>query len=488
MRAFHSLFARCIPAVLTTLAAALLTACGGGSGSDLAGVGSGGSGVASGSVSGFGSVIVDGVEYDDSTATRDTEDATGASVNAAVKLGQRVRLVYAGDKVARRIEVQAQLVGPVSAAPAADGSMTVMGQRVRVVASASDATRSSPTVLDGYAAAADIRAGDEVEVHGAWAYDAALASNVLVATRFEKRPTPPDPVQLGGVVTAIDGATLRLNSASGTVVAATGPSALTGLAVGDVVRVWAARAALAASPVQALRVAGSGVRAADLATNGSMSISGLASHYDPATRSLDVQGVRVKLADGVLVDEAALARGEFVSLQLGRDGSTLLASKVEQRGGSVDLGRTIEVKGVTRGVDWRSGTVAFSLRGTAIEAPAAAIAAGCRAVSMATDVLVEVRGSLAGAVVSASQVSCSERYSGSPTVDYRGTLTAIDPANRRLTLFDAASGASIAASWDERTYFEKLPASLPLGLRVEVEGVMDKGSNTLRLSRVSPSD
>ena len=210
MRAFHSLFARCIPAVLTTLAAALLTACGGGSGSDLAGVGSGGSGVASGSVSGFGSVIVDGVEYDDSTATRDTEDATGASVNAAIKLGQRVRLVYAGDKVAQRIEVQAQLVGPVSAAPAADGSMTVMGQRVRVVASASDATRSSPTVLDGYAAAADIRAGDEVEVHGAWAYDAALASNVLVATRFEKRPTPPDPVQLGGVVTAIDGATLRL--------------------------------------------------------------------------------------------------------------------------------------------------------------------------------------------------------------------------------------------------------------------------------------
>ena len=51
----------------------------------------------------------------------------------------------------------------------------------------------------------------------------------------------PDPVLLGGVVTAIDGLDLRLNSATGTVVRAPG---LTGVAVDDVVRVWAARAAL----------------------------------------------------------------------------------------------------------------------------------------------------------------------------------------------------------------------------------------------------
>ncbi|MBL8459664.1 MAG: hypothetical protein JNM92_09915, partial [Zoogloea sp.] len=62
---------------VVALVVLIVSACGGGGSTDLAGVGSGGSGVASGSVSGFGSVIVDGVEYDDSAATRQAEDASG---------------------------------------------------------------------------------------------------------------------------------------------------------------------------------------------------------------------------------------------------------------------------------------------------------------------------------------------------------------------------------------------------------------------------
>ena len=76
----------------------------------MAGVGSGGSGVASGTVTGFGSVIVDGVEYDDSGASRQSEDAAGGLVNAPVKLGQQVQvqachvvgLATAGHEVAQR--------------------------------------------------------------------------------------------------------------------------------------------------------------------------------------------------------------------------------------------------------------------------------------------------------------------------------------------------------------------------------------------------
>ncbi len=487
MKTLLSLSAGRLPAWLAVAAVALLAACGGGGGVDVAGVGSGGSGVASGSVSGFGSVIVDGVEYDDSSATRDTVDAGGASVNAAVKLGQRVRLVYSGDRVAQRIEVQAQLVGPVSAAPAADGMLAVMGQPVRIVTGSADATRSSPTVLDGYAATADIRAGDDVEVHGAWAYDATLAASVLVATRVEKRADRPDPVLLGGVVTAIDGLDLRLNSATGTVVRAPG---LTGVAVDDVVRVWAARAALAASPVAALRVAGPDIGVADVAANASVSLSGLASHYDPATRTVEVQGVRVTLPAGMAVDEGALARGEFVSLRLGKTGTTLVASAVGQRSGGADLGRTVEVKGVTRGVDWSAASVSFNLRGTPIQAAAAAVADSCRAAAGSADLFVEVRGTLAGAgtAVTATEVKCSAAYAGTATSDFTGTLTAIDPAARTLSLLVDSAGRVVAARWDERTYFEQPPASLPIGLRIEVEGVMDKGSTTLRLNRVEVAD
>ena len=113
---------------LWVLMSCWLAGCGG-AGSDLvAGVGSGGSGVASGSVSGFGSVIVDGVEYDDASAAHLVENGNGSWVNADVKLGQRVRLVYAGSQVAQRVEVQAQLRGPVGSVVDANGRVQVLGQ------------------------------------------------------------------------------------------------------------------------------------------------------------------------------------------------------------------------------------------------------------------------------------------------------------------------------------------------------------------------
>lgn len=467
---------------------ALLSACGGGGAFDVAGVGSGGSGVASGTVTGFGSVIVDGVEYDDSSASRQSEDATGSLANAPVKLGQQVQLNYSGSRVAQRIEVIAQLLGPVTAAPGSDGRLAVMGQPVRVVTSVSDASQSTPTVLDGYAVVTAIAAGDEVEVHGAWVYDSAVASNVLVATRVEKRSVAADPVQLGGVVTAVGSGTLRLNSATGTQVSGSG---LAEIAVGQVVRVWAARSALAASPVVARRVAVQGVTASELGTAGG-TLSGLASQYDPASRSVSIQGVRVKLPDSMTVDSAALARGEFVTVQVTASGSTLVASTVAQRSGSAgaDLGRTVEVKGVTRGIDWSATAVSFTLRDTPIVAAAAAIDASCRSVSPTASVYVEVRGALAqsAATVTANSVKCSQSVPGSATVDYTGTIAAIDASARTLTLRVDVSGASVSGTWDAQTYFEQRPASLPVGLRVEVEGVMDQGSSTLRLSKVRLED
>lgn len=480
-----------LSAVLSRTAVALVvlivSACGGGGSTDLAGVGSGGSGVASGSVSGFGSVIVDGVEYDDSAATRQAEDASGTLRNVALKLGQRVRVVYAGARVAASIEVQAQLVGPVTRVPGTDGVLQVLGQSVRIVSSSNDATRSNPTVLDGFATSAAIQAGDEVEVHGAWAYDSAQGQWLLVASRLEKLATAPDPVLIGGVVSAIEGTVLRLNGAAGTRIDGFPAGSV---AVGETVRAWVARSGLASSPLVAQRVAGAEIRASDLDASSVVSLSGLASGYDAASRTVVVQGVRVKLADGVVADEAALARGEFVCVELSRSGSTLVASSVKQRGGSSDLGRTTELKGVTRGIDWSAASVAFSLRGSAIQADASVIDASCRAVNAATDVYVEVRGSVLGngGAVTASSVRCSQSYSGSASADYTGSLVSIDTANRSLSLRVDATGALLTARWDGRTYFEQHPASLPVGLRVEVEGVMDQGSSTLRLTRVRPAD
>ena len=111
----------CCAFVLCTL----IAACGGaGISIAMGGVGSGGSGVAEGAVSGFGSVIVAGVEYDDTNANVVTENASGQRNLTEVKLGQRVRILQSKASVADSIQVLPQLMGPASSAQ--DGHGTVL--------------------------------------------------------------------------------------------------------------------------------------------------------------------------------------------------------------------------------------------------------------------------------------------------------------------------------------------------------------------------
>ena len=112
----------------------LMVACGGGSSNVAGGVGSGGSGLAEGVVSGFGSIIVAGVEYDDSQATVASEDAQGQSSLSEAKLGQRVRIVQSKAGVADTIQVLPQLRGTATSNQDAQGAFQMLGQTVQVVA------------------------------------------------------------------------------------------------------------------------------------------------------------------------------------------------------------------------------------------------------------------------------------------------------------------------------------------------------------------
>lgn len=413
---------------LGLLVVASMLACGGGS-NFAGGVGSGGTGLAEGSVTGFGSVMVDGVEYDDSTAAAQQSDASGALRAVSVKLGQRVRVVYstaaagsAGAAV-QSLQVLPQLTGPVTMGLDKNGWMQVMGQWVRVVRTGDDISRLGPTVLSGYDSTAGISLADDVQVHGDWIYDSSKAATVLVASLVDKASRSVDPVQLGGVVQALTIGGFRLNAPSGTVVLSSSlPADLTS---GQVVQVWASRAAVTAAlangtAVPAARVAVTTLSASDLTGQQQVSVSGLATAYDPATRTVEVQGVRVKLDASVKVDESALARGEFVSLQLvapkpgaSTGGVALVASDVAVRsaggGTAADLGATTELKGAVSGVNWAGSAVRFVVRGTPVDASATTIDASCRNVGLVSPVNVVVKGALlaAGSVVTASKVTCS---------------------------------------------------------------------------------
>lgn len=176
----HSRRARLVQLSLAALAAAAIAACGGGGG-----VGAGGTGITSGTVNGFGSVIVGGVRYDDSSASISREDAND---DGKLRLGMSVDVsvddscgLAATSCVARGFEIRSDLAGEITADTldpvSGNGTITVMGQDIAVTAS-TVIHRSS-----GVASGLGLDAGQIVKVHGRRA--AASGVTDWVATYIE---------------------------------------------------------------------------------------------------------------------------------------------------------------------------------------------------------------------------------------------------------------------------------------------------------------
>jgi hypothetical protein len=375
------------------LACALLSACGGGL---VAGVGSGGSGVAEGTLSGFGSVIVDGIEYSD-TALSDVQ-------RAALRLGQRVRLVYASDDSVVSIQVLPQLRGPVTASLDGSGWLRLAGQWVRVVASAEDASRSGITLVEGYgtnadgtAAAITIPAGQDAVAYGSWVWDASKAAYVLVATRIEKLAAPADPVLLGGVVVGAGAGGFRLGAADGTRVTA---GRLPALVENAVVSLLVSRAGVVAdsgavAAVVAIDVQDASLGASDLSPYQSVRLGGLAGAVDAANAFVTIQGTRLPVGSGV----AQVASGQFVRANAGNSSNGFAGASLQPRyrspvgqPGDDGTGSVTELKGLLSGVDWSQASVGFVLRGVTVQADASQIAAVCRSADPGQTLYVTVAG------------------------------------------------------------------------------------------------
>jgi len=107
---------------------ALLVACGGGQ--DTAGVGTGGTGLKEGNATGFGSVFIDGVRYDNSLAQVQVDDGSGTSAAGHVQGRGAVRVRAAPTTRGRldHLPESPALLGPVERTPDAQGYLQVMGQ------------------------------------------------------------------------------------------------------------------------------------------------------------------------------------------------------------------------------------------------------------------------------------------------------------------------------------------------------------------------
>ena len=148
--------------------------CGGGGGNTAGGIG--GTGVSYGPVTGFGSVIVNGVEYNTDTSTSYTvEDLDGTGDD--IDVGMMVTVIHDDADNAISVTYQDNVEGPITTGSidTVTGSFEVLGITVQT---------DALTYFDGVADLTALNDGEFVEVSG-YLVDA----NTVQATRVEFKPT-----------------------------------------------------------------------------------------------------------------------------------------------------------------------------------------------------------------------------------------------------------------------------------------------------------
>jgi hypothetical protein len=137
------------------LLAFLSLSCGIG-GTDYAGGGTGGTGISTGAVSGFGSVVVNGVHYNTNEKTKkisNGKDNSGRMDNVVFAVGMVVTVEHGtADNDARVIEYRDNLSGPIAAwTPGEDNIIVILGHTI---------------VVENAALFGDLKVNDVVEVSG----------------------------------------------------------------------------------------------------------------------------------------------------------------------------------------------------------------------------------------------------------------------------------------------------------------------------------
>ena len=175
----------------------LIAACGGGGSSDsvTAGIDRGGIVTATGSITGFGSVHVNGVHYVTTGATITLDDNPGAESD--LRVGQVVRIEGRIDQdgvngTATRVIFDDEVEGLVQSIDLVNSRLVVLGRTVQVSTQTSFDDSISPRSLEGVAV------GDRIEVSGQVA-----TTGVVEATRIERK-TAQSSVEVKGTISSLD--------------------------------------------------------------------------------------------------------------------------------------------------------------------------------------------------------------------------------------------------------------------------------------------
>lgn len=229
--------------LLGALAASLVvvTACGGGGASSTGAAPAATAVVSHGTITGFGSVIIDGLRYETSRAQFSVDGTSGRSQDD-LSVGQRVTVRGTinddGSRSAGEVAYEAELHGIVASVDLAAGSFVALGQTIVVDAS---------TIFSGVSDLSGLAADNYIEVSGS-----RTADGSILASYVEKESARSE-LEVKGVVLELDATLKQLTIGSQLVdySTATVPTGLT-LANGSFVEV---KGTLVGSVLMATRIA-----------------------------------------------------------------------------------------------------------------------------------------------------------------------------------------------------------------------------------------
>lgn len=466
--------------LLAACAAAILAACGGGASTASAPPAAAapvvapvvlGQSTISGTITGFGSVIVDGVRIDNSAVVAGKEHDDGTVEAVELKLGQHVEVEHDGLLSATKVRVSAEAEGAVTAVDLLAGTVKVLGQ---VVSINTDATLGPVTLFQGYATLVAVQVNDKVEVHALIKTDAA-GKVTLQATRIEKKTlidtadrvhgniaelsTSAHTFKLGALLIDYTDAKLLPVTAA----LANGTEVHVSIPLGSVV---------GSSAVKATVVKIRDHRAESNAKDSSL--GGAIATLDVATKTLIVNGVKVD-ASVATFDQAGktfadLKVNAYVVIKgsYGSDG-ILKASQLVLRGISRDKTSEAELHGSI--VNFVSAA-SFTVRGVSVDATGVVLdAASCGTAKLANDLQVAVTGSMsASGQVKASAISCEKADNAHAVLSRQGTAGALNVTAKTFSLVTPKE--TVTVQWSASTFFRNVDAAALGGKSVEVEGSM----------------
>lgn len=482
-----------VAAALPLLGAATLSSCGGGAVAlaALGGVGTGGTGLTIGTVVAFGSVGVDGQEYDSETPKYYQNSDSSQVAATSVGLGDRMRVETSGNSPVA-MTVEPSLIGPIQGTPAINadsvtGSFVVNGVTVTTNI---DPAKGPVTFYVGLTKFADLTAGMPVEVHGLFGIDAS-GNGYIQATRIVQLPSSNQTSQITGIVSNLashsSGQTFTVQG-SGTVVQLTSNTSLltagVALADGQVVNVSSAQ------PLSGGTITAATLRIHSLVgVNATVQVEGLLA--TGGTTGYLVDGIPVDLSASGLLNGTGLSTwvpGAYVVT--GQPDSTGILHATTVRAYSAPgAGAQVSLKGTITGYVNNSN---FLVRGVLVNVPSSVALPS----TLGNGIYVEIAGNPGGVttdgtgqgdqVIATGVTTASTAPPAGATVDYLGTVSGYNASGGTFLLTAGTgttypAGTSMSVTLTSNAVYVNGSASnlATSGTPVEVEGTYANGSLTV---------